>query len=302
MQRVTQILILCLLTSCGTTVEPEPESGSIPNLITGGEENRLESQAQYRSDPDLHLQFLYPDDLTRGELRPAIVFFFGGGWITGTPKAFEMQGKYFASKGYVAILADYRVKDRFGTGPVACVEDAKSVMRFLKTHAQRFNIQAQQIIACGGSAGGHLAAATAFVEGLDAENDDLSVSPVPAALVLFNPVFNNAPTTEGGWGYSLIADYYPQISPYHNINEKAPPTLILLGTEDKLVPVSTALAYVERMEEVGARCELELYDGAGHGFFNYNYAENPTMSPIYYKQTLTRMETFLESLGYMQQN
>jgi acetyl esterase len=47
-----------------------------------------------------------------GLKRPAIVFFFGGGWANGSPSQFESQCRHFASRGMVAITADYRVSSR----------------------------------------------------------------------------------------------------------------------------------------------------------------------------------------------
>lgn len=257
----------------------------------------------YRHDPDLKIYFMYPPEkLKKREMRPAIVFFFGGGWNNGTIQAFAPQGRHLADRGMIVALVDYRVKTVHGTPPQACVEDAKSAMRFVRKHARRLHIDSDRIVASGGSAGGHLAAATALVKGFDSPYDDMNISPVPNALILFNPVFNNAPSPEG-YGYGRIKNDFPQFSPYHNIAPGAPPTLVMLGTKDRLIPVEVAEAYAEKMKEAGSRCELELYEGAGHGFFNYGYkSENLPESmqgPYFYYKTLDRTERFLESLGYI---
>jgi acetyl esterase/lipase len=47
--------------------------------------------------------------------KPAIVFFFGGGWSSGSPGQFENQARHFAKRGMIAITADYRVKSHFIT-------------------------------------------------------------------------------------------------------------------------------------------------------------------------------------------
>ncbi len=257
----------------------------------------------YRHDPDLKLYFIYPDEeLAQGETRPAIVFFFGGGWTNGTVQAFASQGKRLAGRGMIAVLADYRVKTKYGTPPQACIEDAKSAMRYVRKNAERLHIDPSRIAAGGGSAGGHLAAATALVKGFDSPSDDLSVSPRPDALVLFNPVFNNAPAPEG-YGYERIKEDFPAFSPAHNITPGAPPTLVMVGTKDHLIPVAVAEDFAAKMKAVGSRCELELYEGAGHGFFNYNYNRKDVpeelKGPKFYFETLARTERFLESLGYL---
>ena len=65
-----------------------------------------------------------------------------------------------------------------------------------------------------------------------------------------------------------MGDNYREISPMHNIQAGAPPTIVFLGTNDDLVPVSTAKRYEATMKKVGSRCETHLYPGQGHGFFN----------------------------------
>ena len=61
--------------------------------------------------------------------RPAIVFFFGGGWTTGTPIQFYPECAHFAAKGFVAISADYRIASVNRTTPFESVADGKSAIR-----------------------------------------------------------------------------------------------------------------------------------------------------------------------------
>ena len=118
----------------------------------------------------------------------------------------------------------------------------------------------------------------------------MSVSCIPDALVLFNPVIDNGP---GGYGYERIGNKYRDFSPLHNIVRGAPPTIIFLGTEDNLIPVETIQYYKIVMERVGSRCDLILFEGEGHGFFNYGRSLNN------YKKTVFETDIFLKSLGYL---
>lgn len=233
-----------------------------------------------------------PVTMEQGKDYPAMVFFFGGGWKGGDRTHFLNHAKYFSQRGLVCFLVDYRTKGKHNTTPFESVKDAKSAMRYIRKNAAEFQIDKDKIIASGGSAGGHLAATTAFIEGYNEIGDDLSVSCVPNALVLFNPVFDNGP---GGYGYERVSDSYKNFSPLHNLKEGAPPTIIFLGTEDNLIPVETAQYYKTVMEKVGSRCELKLYEGEGHGFFNYQFFE-------IYKQTVTEADRFLQSLGYLSED
>ena len=118
---------------------------------------------------------------------PAIVFFFGGGWVGGSPTQFEPQSRHLAGRGMIAIVADYRVKTRQNAKPADCVSDAKACVRWVRANAARLGIDPQRIAVGGGSAGGHLAASTATLPGLDTPEDDKSISCLPDALVLYNP-------------------------------------------------------------------------------------------------------------------
>jgi len=236
----------------------------------------------------LFIEIYYPEKMDTVQKYPAMVFFFGGGWVNGNRYHFLNHAKYFAKRGLVCFLVDYRTQSKNGTTPFECLQDAKSAMRYIRKNADKFNIDKTKIIASGGSAGGHLAAATALIEDFNESSDDLSVSSIPNALVLFNPVIDNGP---GGYGYSRIGNKYKDFSPLHNIKKGAPPTILFLGTNDNLIPVVTAEYYALVMEKVGSKCELKLYEGQGHGFFNYGNSN--------YEKTLREADIFLQSLGYL---
>lgn len=242
-------------------------------------------------DVSLQLHIFEPASHRSSERRPCVVFFFGGGWVGGTPSQFYPHCYYLASRGMVAISAEYRVRSRHGTTPVECVKDGKSAVRWVRSHAGELGIDPQRIAAGGGSAGGHVAAATGTVKGLEEPSEDQSISARPDALILFNPVFDNSPD---GYGYDRVKEHWRQISPMHNIDANTPPTIVFLGTEDKLIPVTTAQKYRELMTEAGRRCDLHLYKGQPHGFFNHRDGTN-----TYYYQTVSVMDKFLVSLGYL---
>ena len=132
-----------------------------------GQENQdvVTKDAIYKvvNNDSLMLRVYFPDNFKKKKKHPTIVFFFGGGWNGGTITQFEDQSKYFASRGMVTAVVDYRVKSRNKTTPFDAVKDAKSAMRYLKIHAKDFGIDIKKMVASGGSAGGHLAAATTLL-------------------------------------------------------------------------------------------------------------------------------------------
>ncbi len=239
---------------------------------------------------NLHI-FRSPAHISGAAPKPAIVFFFGGGWAGGTPTQFYPQCEYLADRGMVAMAAEYRVKSRHNTTPFECVMDGKSALRWIRKNAAKLGVDPERIGAGGGSAGGHVAAAVATVPGLNAPGDDLSVSCLPDALVLFNPVYDNGP---GGFGYPKLKDRYREISPMHNLREGMPPTIVFLGDQDKLIPVPTAEKFRDEMRKLGNRSELVVYPGQSHGFFNQGKPGGG------YLKTLQEMDKFLNSLGWLE--
>ena len=259
----------------------------------------------YKTIGDVKLKiYIYePKGHKAGVKRPAIVFFFGGGWRGGTPKQFQEHCRYLASKGMVAMTADYRVSSRQGTKPFHCVRDGKSAVRWVRQNARRLGVDPNRIVSGGGSAGGHVAACTGILPKHDEPGEDDNVSSVPNALVLYNPVISTAladgVTPYGGDTNETLMKRLglkdpATLSPYHNIRKGLPPTLVLHGKADTTVPYSTAEAYVKEATKTGLRAELNGYDDMPHGFFNLGRYDNKM-----FLATVTRMHEFLGSLGYV---
>lgn len=235
----------------------------------------------------LSMMVYKPVDFIKTEKYPAIVFFFGGGWNDGNRNQFTTFAQHCAFKGIFSVLVDYRVKTRQGTTPFDALKDAKSAIRYLRKNAEEFGIDAQRIVASGGSAGGHLATACYTNESINEESDDLEISSKPNALVLFNPVIDNS---KEGYGYDRIGDRHTDFSPLHNIKKGFPPTVFFLGTKDNLIPVTTAKSFKQKIESLGGHCDLFLYEDQGHGFFNQK---------IFHEDILSKVDTFLQSIGYL---
>jgi acetyl esterase len=250
-------------------------------------------------DVDLKLYLFEPQDHKPSAKRPAIVFFFGGGWANGSPQQFEEQCRYLASRGMVAITADYRVASRHQVKAVDCVRDAKSAIRWVRAHAAELGVDPDRIVAAGGSAGGHIAACTGFVKEFDEANEDQTVSSRPNALVLYNPVASFDRSLADANDPRIIGLQFrlgvtpEEISPAHHVAEKAPPTLILVGSEDFLIAGVHQL--VDKMKAAGNRCDLDLYEGRAHGFFNQRGKGNAD-----FLKTTQSVDRFLKSLGYLE--
>lgn len=244
----------------------------------------------YKETPqgELKMWVHFPEDWRKSDQRPAIVFFFGGGWRAGRVTQFERHADYLASRGMVAARADYRVKSRHDVTPDKCVEDTKSAVRWLRKSAADLGIDPNRIVASGGSAGGHIAGCTGTTPGLEAEGEDEKISSRPNAMILFNPVLKFS-------GYERLMSRIGgdeqlgrRLSPTLHVVKQTPPALILFGDADRLYEHGTD--YVEAAKKADARAELYVAKGPGHGFFN--------RSP-WYERTLYRADEFLASLGYV---
>lgn len=267
------------------------KAGGYPPVMTGA---KVET---YRTVGSTELKVWIIEPADQGtKPRPAIVFFFGGGWTGGTPAQFEPQARHLAARGMVAVLADYRVKSRQDAKPADCVADAKACVRWVRSNAGRLGLDPTRLAVGGGSAGGHLAAAVATVPGLDPATDDKAVSCRPDALVLFNPGTVMAPFPGldlKGFGAGLDKARFgcepTEISPLHHVRKGLPPTIIFHGKTDTTVPYATVEKFTEVMKAAGNRCELVGFEGQGHGFFN----------KAKYQETLDATDAFLVSLGYL---
>jgi len=261
-------------------------------------------------DVELPIYIYNPPGHKPEDRRAAIVFFFGGGWKAGTPGQFAPQCEYFASRGMVAITADYRVATRHGVKAKDCVEDAQATIRFLRKNAKELGIDPEKIVASGGSAGGHIAACAGVLPGSGSLTDVRATSSVPNALALYNPAVILAELD----GKKLIDPEKAarmkervgtdprKFSPAHHVRKNLPPTIIFHGTADTAVPYQTAEVFTELMQEAGNRCELVGFEDQGHGFFNSGRGGNAkrrARDDRMYRETTYRLDQFLISLGYL---
>jgi acetyl esterase/lipase len=210
-------------------------------------------------DVELPIHLFEPANHKPGDQRPALVFFFGGGWRSGSPAQFQHQCEYLAARGMVAMSAEYRVLNRHGVKAVSCFRDAKSAVRWVRKNAERLGVDPDRLAAGGGSAGGHLAGALGTIREFDEKGEDTSSSAVPNALVLFNPALVLASVEGHGekdWDKlgsleERMGVKPEMLSPYHHVREGQPPTIIFHGQEDTTVPSFTSELFAKKNEGEG---------------------------------------------------
>ncbi|MDO9337347.1 MAG: alpha/beta hydrolase [Caulobacter sp.] len=262
-------LVLALAAAAPAAAQTDPY-GFCASVVPQRQSVEGFESAVYRraSNRDLRLHVLQPTGFAGP--RPAILFFFGGGWRNGDVAAFSRQARAFAARGYVAILADYRVQCRDKTSPLASVEDARAVYDWvLGEGVARHAIDAARVVLSGASSGGHLALMAA-----------IKADRKPAALLLFNPAIDLV-----GPAAIYLKPFARGISPSVLPLDDLPPMMILQGKADSVTPYAAAHAYCGRINALKRTCLLVGYDGAEHGFFYDGEA---------YDDTLRRGLEFLE--------
>ncbi len=243
---------------------------------------------------DLKIYVFKPDAWDASQENPAIVFYFGGGWNSRHITQFVAYAQYYASKGFVCFIPNYRVRSTDNSQAIDSVKDAQDAFAYVRKNVSKFGIDAERIAASGGSAGGHLAAS------LGTLNDEKNKkSSKPNALILFNPVCLVDPfKNPERMNFARLGVKGYEISPYHNVDKSVPPTIIYHGTKDRLVPYITAEMFHKKMLEVGNDCTLIPFEGRDHGFFNHgkHLAESD------YRKTLNYTDEFLSRIGWMSAN
>jgi acetyl esterase len=264
-----------------------------PPFIAAAERGTEYRSVVYKTvgEDELRLHLFFPAGHQTSDRRPAIVFFHGGGWYGGSPEQFFPHCRYLAYRGMVAASAEYRVEGRHGTAPPAAMADGNSAIRWLRSRAGELGLDPEKLAAGGGSAGGHLAATAVMSSGFDDPGDDLEVSTVPQALVLYNPALD-VNLLEGPEAFGGRAE---EASPIYQVRPGLPPTIIFQGTEDRTVPYQAAAHFTNLMKKAGNECILVTFRGLGHGFFNYGEKGNRP-----FRQTLWATDRFLAEHGFLE--
>jgi acetyl esterase/lipase len=223
-------------------------------------------------DRALQLDLYYPEGLTAP--APTLLFIHGGGWSGGDRSDYKFYTVRFAKQGYVVATASYRLK---GEAPFpAAVQDIKCAVRWLHANAEKYHIDPERIVPIGGSAGGYLAMMAGYADDVpplapQCGHDGVS-GKVAAVINLYGPTDLTAPearenvtvTSYLTQSYADAPDLYALASPLNHLDKDDPPTLIMQGTIDDVVPVGQADMLAERLQELEIPYWYDRIDGMAH--------------------------------------
>jgi len=289
----TFVGMACLLISVASIVLPPPafaqeklESKPKPkiNLPAG---IIWDFDVPYVKDGDVsqRLDIYYPEKAPKEPL-PLIVHIHGGGWMGGNKHPCDTR---MVSQGYVLASVGYRFSQK-AKFP-AQIQDCQAAIRWLRAHAEKYHINPDKVGVIGGSAGGHLSALVGVSGGKKlfatiGENEEQSDA-VQCVCDIFGPK-NFASVIEQAekdknvkniFKFNTPSDPYSEliganlsdkektaaVSPITYVDKDSPPTLILHGTHDALVPYAQSEEFAEAMTKNGASVWLQKFPGAGHG-------------------------------------
>ncbi len=235
-------------------------------------------------DCNLKLNVAYPKE-GKGPF-PAVILIHGGGWFYGNSYDCVPFSLRLAAKGYVAVTISYRLlpKNRFPDQ----IHDVKCAVRWLRANATKYRLDTDRIGVFGHSAGGHLACLLGLAHGHDAlegnggyhehRSDVCCVVCTSGLTDLSNLCIRPAPGLAGagtrmavqaflGGPPAKVGKRYDLASPITYASKNAPPTLLICGTKDILVPNEQSLRLEKKLREAGALVRLLTLVGAEHDFF-----------------------------------
>ena len=287
MKRISFLLVLAALApTLSYAQEPAIQQDKLVYKVVAGQE--------------LAVDMFYSTTGPTSDANPAIALFHGGGWVFGDPSEFYEACRRYARKGYTTFSFQYRLsRNADGSyphpdiSPIESVKDARSAIRWLRSHADSLGIDPDKIVVGGQSAGGQLALSTALLDSINESTDDLAISPKPNALLLFS---SNVNTIEA-WIDNLLGDRNREIwsiSPYHNLKKSMPPAIAFHGEEDEQVRPYTVKMFKKRTNELGNSYDLHWYPGRQH----YLGAGNEKYATYFDEEILALTDDFLEKSGF----
>lgn len=224
---------------------------------------------------DLKCDIYTPRDLDRP--APAVLIIHGGGWRMGNKDWMAGSALHLAGKGYVCIANEYRLNTE-SKWP-AQIEDVKAAIRWLRANADSLGVNADMICLQGHSAGAHLslhAAGTPNLEQFSGSGGHAGVDEsVAATAVFYAPVrfslgqekLSGATPLRALLGHDKgSGEDARKASPIEYVSARFPPTLLLHGTADKVVPPSSSMRMYEALSSAGAEVELHMLSHLPHGF------------------------------------
>ena len=221
---------------------------------------------------DLRCNVYWPPQGGTG--RPSVLLVHGGGWVNGDRSQLHGYGILLGRIGYVCVAMEYRLAGE-AKWP-AQIHDVKAALRWMRANAARLGIDPDKIAISGNSAGAHLsllAAGTANLPEFEGDGGNAGAGTQVAAGVgfyaptqLYTPDRPLDDVISFLFGPSYSEATARAASPIEYASPAFPPTLLITGNRDELVPDEASFRMYQALSKAGAPVELHVYAGAPHAF------------------------------------
>ena len=211
-----------------------------------------------------------------GEVKdaPAVLLVHGGGWRSGDRSQLRGYGILLGRRGYVCVASEYRLVPE-APWP-AQIHDVKAALRWMRANATALGIDPDKIAIEGNSAGAHLALLAAGTPNRPEFEGDGGNAGVPtdvaAAIGVYAPtLFWHQESERGGVPIVALdeqgdAAMAAGASPLRHISGQFPPTLLIHGTKDTVVPPLASVRMYEELVAAKVPVELHMYADQPHAF------------------------------------
>jgi acetyl esterase len=211
---------------------------------------------------------------------PAMIFFYGGGWMWGNVTDGLPIARHFSARGIPVVLVDYRVYCRQGVDVLEEMDDAKAAVAWVRRNAGRLGVDPERLIVSGSSAGGHLALSTAVFGDRKSR---------PNYLAVFFPCTDLTRPEDRTAAVGLHGE---DVSPFYHVAKSLPPMLLLQGTADPLYDGNKE--YCEKVGKRGGRCRMLEFSGAPHGFLQQRIEQGR-----WQRESIAALDRELTMEGYL---
>ena len=216
-----------------------------------------------------------------------VLMIHGGGWRMGNKEMVRRQADALTADGFTCLACEYRLSDE-APWP-AHMHDVKAAMRYFRDGAGRFGIDSGKIGALGNSAGGHLALMLAGTVGeadYEGESGNPGVDTSVGAVIAVYPAvrFHVGPRTSGANDAKAILGANPdpaeaeRAGPINHVSAEFPPTCLMHGNGDNVVPPSASMNFYNALITAGATAELHMYAETPHAWARWPHWVGTTMS------------------------
>jgi len=192
---------------------------------------------------------------------PVVVFFYGGGWRSGSKRIYRYVAKALARRGYVAVLPDYRIYPQARYPDF--LDDGAQAMRWVKDNAKRFGGDPQKIFLMGHSAGAHIAAMLA-IDATWLQKVGLAPGRDIAGLIGISGPYDFLPLKDETLKIIFGGASRPETQPISHVTAGAPPALLLTGDKDDVVGSGNSTRLAERLRAAGNEATAVIYPRIGH--------------------------------------